>query len=257
MIALPGRRSHRAALGRWLAHRLDELSPRRVEAAVAAAMDAGFSIDTPDRYCARCGATVDASAVTREGCPFCVGRRLAWHRLTRLAPYAEPMDRWVKAMKFGMQWRWSRWFGHRLAEAVGEPLDPAAVVVVPVPLHWRRRCRRGFDQSHLMAEALAERTRWPLVPALVRTRHARPQSLLAPSVRLRNVRRCFSARPIDLGGREVVLVDDVKTTGATLSACARLLKRQGARSIHVAVAAVATVADPRRGGLATIGPANR
>jgi len=233
----------------WLDRRLDEVAPRQVESAVADAMARGFALDTTADYCTRCGATVDASAVTREGCPFCLGRRLAWHRLTRLTAYGDPAADWIRAMKFGRQWRWAPWFGAQLAEAIGKPLDRRRVVVVPVPLHWWRRFRRGFDQSHLMAEALAAANGWPLAPALRRTRHARAQSLLPPSQRLHNVRRCFAARPVDLTGCEVILVDDVKTTGATLSVCARALRKRGAKTIHVAVAAVA---DPRGQGFETI-----
>jgi len=233
----------------WLERRLDEVAPRQVEAAVADAVAQGFALDTTTDYCTRCGATVDASAVTREGCPFCVGRHIAWHRLTRLTPYGEPAAEWIKAMKFGGQWRWAPWFGAQLAEAIGKPLDAQRVIVVPVPLHWWRRFRRGFDQSHLIGEALVEATGYPLVPALRRTRHARAQSLLPPSQRRRNVRRCFEARPVDLTGCEVILVDDVKTTGATLSVCARALRKRGAKTIHVAVAAVA---DPRGQGFETV-----
>ncbi len=233
----------------WLDRRLDEVAPRQVETAVAEAMAAGFKLDTAADYCTRCGASVDASAVTREGCPFCLDQRIAWHRLTRLTSYGEPAADWIKAMKFGRQWRWAPWFGTQLAGAIGKPLDPRRIIIAPVPLHWWRRSRRGFDQSSLMAEALADASGWPLVPVLRRTRHARPQSLLPPSQRLHNVRRCFAAHPVDLSGYEVILVDDVKTTGATLGVCARLLRKRGARTIHVAVAAVA---DPRGQGFETI-----
>jgi len=220
----------------------DELAPRQVEAAVADAQADGWSIDAPDNYCPRCGATVDASAVTAGGCLFCLGRRFAWQRLTRLGEYHEPMNDWVKAMKFGGQWRFGPWFGRQLGPRVGPALDDAAVLVVPVPMHWWRRTMRGFDQAKLMAQALAEARGWTYAPVLHRPRHAPPQSLLAPSQRHANIRGCFAARPVDLAGAPVVLVDDVKTTGATLGACARLLRKHGASVVHAAVAAVA---DPQ------------
>ncbi len=218
---------------------LDEIAPRQMESAIAAAFAEGWRIDPQEDYCPRCGASIDASAVTREGCPFCHDRRLAWHRLTRLTGYAGPPAGWIKAMKFGRQWRFGPWFGRQLAEHIPAAFDEGRVIVVPVPLHWWRRAGRGYDQSRLIAEALGQARGWPVVPVLRRYRHAKPQSSLSPSERLRNVRRCFKAADVDLTGYQVVLVDDVKTTGATLSACARLLRKRHAKVIHAAVVAVA------------------
>ena len=239
----------RLSLGKTITSLLDELAPRQVESAVHAAIAEGWRVDPQDDYCPRCGATVDASAVTREGCPFCHDRRLAWHRMTRLAGYTDPVAGWIKAMKFGRQWRWGPWFGRQLAGPLGPAFDDTKTIVTPVPMHWWRRTSRGYDQSRLIAAALAKARGWPLVPVLYRRRHAPPQSTLSTTQRRRNVRRCFAARSIDLSGCQVILVDDVKTTGATLSACARLLRKRHAKVIHAAVVAVA---DPRGRGFEVI-----
>ena len=81
-----------------------------------------------------------------------------------------------------------------------------------------------------------------MAPLLRRTRFVRAQTAIAPTRRYVNVRRSFGVRHLDLTGWSVWLVDDVKTTGATLTSCARLLRGAGARKINVAVVAVA---DPR------------
>ena len=88
-----------------------------------------------------------------------------------------------------------------------------------------------------------------MAPLLYRTRHTPPQTSLPPSARPANVRRSFGIRNVDLTGFDIWLIDDVKTTGSTLRSCARLLRRRGARSIHIAVAAVA---DPRQQDFQTI-----
>ena len=113
------------------------------------------------------------------------------------------------------------------------PIVEAAVlehdaIVVPVPLHWRRRVRRGFDQSWLLAAHACSFARLPPpVGALRRIRHARAQSTLPAAERKNNVADAFRLRR-DVAGRAVVLVDDVSTTGATLASAARVLVDGGA-----------------------------
>ena len=82
----------------------------------------------------------------------------------------------------------------------------------------------------------------PIVPILKRAHHTTPQTAIAPSRRHANVRDAFIIEAVDLTGWQIILVDDTKTTGATLSQCARLLRGRGARTVEVAVAAAA---DPK------------
>src|SRR5690606_12095934 len=101
-----------------------------------------------------------------------------------------------------------------------------------------------YNQADLMARALATTRGWPVAPILHRTRHTHPQTSVNFSDRPRNIANSFEIAAVDLRGHAVVLVDDVKTSGATLAACARLLRRAHAERVHVAVAAVA---DPKGG----------
>jgi ComF family protein len=120
-----------------------------------------------------------------------------------------------------------------LAAAVAE----CDAVVVPVPLHWRRRWSRGYDHAWLLARHACARAGLDApVRALRRVRHAPPQSSLPAAERARNVRNAFAA-VAPVAGRAVVLTDDVMTTGATLDAAARALRRAGATSITALVLA--------------------
>lgn len=221
---------------------LDEVMPSAVDCAVHEAEGSGgWRADAREEYCPRCGASAGPGSVTGRGCAFCVNEKIAWDRITRLSAYRPPMDGWIKAMKFGRQWTWAGYLGGQLADRLGEN-NAGAVVVCPVPMPWRRRWSRGFNQAALIAEAVAEKRQWPLVEALRRTRHTRPQTAVAPSQRPANVRGSLEAAAIDLAGHDVVLIDDIKTSGSTLTACTKLLKQAGARGVHAAVAAVA---DPK------------
>lgn len=143
-------------------------------------------------------------------------------------------------MKFARQWALAERLGGMLADSLPETDHGLATVVVPVPLHWTRRLTRGFDQSAVLARTFADRRGWPVAPVLRRRRRRRPQSAITNHAeRLRNVRGVFAARPIDLSGHAVWLVDDVITTGATAAQAARLLRRAGASWVGLAVAAVA------------------
>lgn len=124
----------------------------------------------------------------------------------------------------------------RMALPEGERFD----AIAPVPLHWRRRWRRGFNQSELLARDLGRRCGIPVIGALRRVRATAAQAGLSNTSRRRNVASAFAIRPRQTvqDGR-ILLIDDVMTTGATATACALALKRAGAA--RVALLTVARV----------------
>jgi ComF family protein len=117
--------------------------------------------------------------------------------------------------------------------------DLGSVVAVPVPLHPLRLAQRGYNQSALLAGRVARRLGVPLWPsALARTRDTPPQATLPRQARLANVVDAFVARqPEHVCGREILLIDDIWTTGATLEACEKVLVAAGATRVSWGVVA--------------------
>jgi len=117
-------------------------------------------------------------------------------------------------------------------------------MMIPVPLHPKRLKKRGFNQSLRLA-----RTIFPHIPLgmdiLIRTLNTTPQTELSMKERLRNVRNAFeAASPLPEGVEIILLVDDVYTTGATVMACAKAIKRAGAKEVHVFTVARTVIARP-------------
>jgi ComF family protein len=113
------------------------------------------------------------------------------------------------------------------------------LLVMPVPLHPKRLRERGFNQSLLLADRVAETLDADLdFSSLKRIRYTKPQTGLGSKERKRNVRKAFGVSSREaVKGREVLLVDDVATTGSTLNECALTLKRAGCRQVFCLVLA--------------------
>jgi ComF family protein len=153
-----------------------------------------------------------------------------------LGPYEGPLRSVLHALKYGDQTR----AAERLADALAadpsvRSLGGADTVLVPVPLHPRRRNERGYNQSELLARALSRRLGLGLAAgALVRRKDTAPQTGLSAAARRQNVSGAFAVRRRALVvDRPVILVDDVFTTGATARACALALRAAGAHEVRL------------------------
>ncbi|HJU43575.1 MAG TPA: ComF family protein [Vicinamibacterales bacterium] len=160
---------------------------------------------------------------------FDASRAISWQ--TAVDAYEDRMKDIIHALKYDRRRSISPRLGALMREAGADMLRHADCVV-PVPLHPWREFRRGFNQ----AEALAVHLGPPVMPLLKRVRHTTSQIDLPRDQRLKNVKDAFA---IDQPPRlsTVVLVDDVSTTGATLEACARVLKAAGVRDVRALTAA--------------------
>lgn len=189
--------------------------------------------------CPGCATTVGPFSLHNGQCAECRRHRPVFDAALRLGIYDGVLGEAIRKIKHASH----EGLADRLAERWAEQhraqfLAMRPDAILPVPLHWRKRLWRGYNQSQALARGLAERlglpcrTRW-----LTRVKGTREQKTMTSLVeRLENVRDAFRAR-VPLSGLRLVLIDDVMTTGATASEAARALKKAGAIWVGVAVLA--------------------
>ncbi|MFN4259967.1 MAG: ComF family protein [Gemmataceae bacterium] len=198
-----------------------------------------------DRFatCPRCAGTVGPFTDQATDCLHCRGAAFSFEKVLRLGPYEDLLRELIIRLKYPAGEMLAEVLGRLWAEHAEQRLRSVqAAVVVPIPLHWRRRWERGFNQSAILAHSLARRLGLPCRPNwLRRTRYTAKQTLGSLAERRDNVRGAFRAVPGSHGkDQAVLLVDDVMTTGSTVDAAARALRQAGARRVVVAVLARAT-----------------
>jgi ComF family protein len=207
--------------------------------------------------CSRCGDAMGmesarfAAAMGVSECTMCRLAPPEFERAVAFANYDNEMREMLHLLKFESRVRMAEFvLGERLALAVLKLEDVAAkdLVVVPVPLFAARERQRGFNQAMLLAQAAVRalktmRPEWKMQianGALLRVKDTRSLYRLTPKQRRASLRGAFkveNASAID--GREVLLIDDIMTTGATARECSRVLLRAGAAKVWVATAAKA------------------
>ena len=224
---------------------------------------AGWEPQPMTQICPRCGGSVGPFEADASGCPGCRTQKLPWSRTVRLGVYEgalrevildAKMTPWRRAVRdLGVS------LGDRLQEELARsPFSGRDVVLAPIPTTTLRRLSRGIDQTLLLARAVRGRVPGSKIARPMRRRHRPPQSSMPRSKRARNVSGAFlPARKLwrHRGRNErglVVLIDDVRTTGSTLKAASRALRRAyrlrgvGPPEIWIAVLAVAEADSARR-----------
>ena len=219
----------------------------------------GLLVEQPDTLCVPCW--TDVSFVTEPLCgccglPFdhdpapakadamtcgaCLRSPPPFQRARAVLRYDEASRPLVLSFKHADRTEAAGAFARWMERAAGE-LIADCDLIAPVPLHWRRLFARRYNQAALLAQALSQRSGLPGLPDLLVRRRATPsQGRLSADQRRRNVAGAFAVRTgrkEALRGRRLLLVDDVMTTGATVSACARAALAAGAQGVDVAVLA--------------------
>jgi competence protein ComFC len=191
-------------------------------------------------FCAKCSEPFPGAITQTFSCANCEHRLL--HFECAVAAYRSRglVRKLVHEFKYARQRHLRYPVAGWLRETLGDPRLHGRHfdVIVPVPLHPARERERGFNQAMLLAELLAPAVTAPLRPVLERTRYTTTQTAYDRAERMENLHGAFRLRKNqDVRDLRVLLIDDVLTTGSTLSECARVLRAAGAVSVHAATAA--------------------
>jgi ComF family protein len=191
-------------------------------------------------FCAKCSEPFSGAITQTFSCANCEHRLL--HFESAVAAYRSRglVRKLVHQFKYGHQRHLRHPLGEWLRETMRDPRlrDRHFDLIVPVPLHPARERERGFNQATLLAELLARQVAVPLRAALERIRYTTTQTAYDRTERMENLHDAFRLRKnMNVRQLHVLLIDDVLTTGSTLSECARILKEGGAISVHAATAA--------------------
>jgi ComF family protein len=190
----------------------------------------------PVAHCHLCGQPFVTPLTTVHTCGWCLIRPPAYTRAAAAGLYEGPLRQAIHRFKYEGRTGLVQPLARFMATHLREPFYPPAVdMIVPVPLHPKRLRQRGFNQSLVLSRRLFEHDhRRIVVDLLERCRWTQPQMLLKGEARRENMKDAFAVRkPARVSGRSVMIVDDVYTTGTTVSECARVLKRAGATVILV------------------------
>jgi competence protein ComFC len=194
---------------------------------------------TAGDYCYRCGQDASRFALIDSACPNCQGTEIHFDGIARGGVYFGALVKMILAFKNGRT-ELDLTLGFLANSALqGSLFYNDIEFFVPVPLHWTRQLIRGYNQSLVLVRQL-KHPKAKINTDLVRIRYTEKQVSVSLSKRAANVAGAFAVRyDHSFTGRQICLVDDIKTTGATLNECAKTLKEAGASKVFALVLAVA------------------
>lgn len=191
-------------------------------------------------FCAKCSEPFSGAIDGQFTCANCAHRSLAFDAAVSAYRSRGVVRFIILQLKYNRQLH----LRHPVAEWLQEAMNDARLsqrrfdLIVPVPLHPARFRERGFNQAEMLANILSQKIDVPLGRALDRIRYTTTQTAFDRTDRMENLRGAFRLRKnIDMRGLQVLLVDDILTTGSTLSECARVLRQAGAHSVYAVTAA--------------------
>ncbi len=183
--------------------------------------------------CPRCALPLPPSAFPETSCGSCQRQQPVFQRSLCPYLYHAPLDWLIGGLKFNGRLLYARLLGELLGDFVAQQSTTLPDLLIPVPLHRSRLRQRGYNQALEIARPLARRFKIPIeYQACVRQRETAPQAELERATRQTNMRGAFRLTG-EIKARHVAIVDDVVTTGATVSELARTLRKAGVKQMEV------------------------
>lgn len=188
--------------------------------------------------CRKCGRPQETDGV----CADCRRRKRAFEKNTAVFVYDDLMRDLIHQFKYSSRPRYGYGLAMLMARFADKSVWEGVDVLIPAPMYPRKQRKRGYNQAEILAEALSSWTEIPMrADLLFRVRDTKPQSALGPAERKNNLKNAFSAaeKKISLGAKSFLIIDDIYTTGETLSACSDALLESGAIRVRGLTAAIA------------------
>lgn len=191
-------------------------------------------------YCNICSFPLDSSEMTDVSCISCVYKRPPYERLLAVMQYDDASRKLITRFKYSDKTHYSKTLGKWMFNN-GKSLIEESDYLVPVPLHKLRLLSRKYNQSALLCNVISKHSETPVIyDCLLRDVNTKPQAGMNKNKRLNNVSNAFKINKSHIErihSKNVILVDDVITTGATIDACCKVLYNAGAKHVYVLVVA--------------------
>ncbi len=189
------------------------------------------------RACRVCGTPLD-TVYGEKLCPACRKKKRAFQKAYVPFIYKDAVRASILGFKFRGKRARAKTYAAFLLMKLKEEGAERPDVITFVPMHFIRRGKRGYNQAELLAKELGMLWSVPVEGTLRKTKHTRPQSRYRRKDRLTAPFKVYAEKNgVDIRGKKVLLVDDIITTGTTMQACARLLRKMGAKEIEIAAIA--------------------
>lgn len=187
--------------------------------------------------CYRCGCPLpynDSVSDAKVLCGACLKKRPVYDQARSVFIYDCFSRNAILKFKYGDRTDLRKFFVHFMIKA-GADLFEKTDIIIPVPLHWRRKLKRMYNQADVLGELLAKKLNKSYCSnLLIRRKNTHTQENKTLQERLKNVRNAFQInKHLVIEGKSILIIDDVLTTGATMNACAKELKKNGAKAVYV------------------------
>ena len=189
-------------------------------------------------WCMQCGKKL---AEDGEYCAGCRTGKHSYQRGRSLYEYQSAAES-IYRFKYGGRREYAGFYGEQMTEYLGEfirAVEPDGIV--PIPLHPRRKAKRGYNQAQLLAREIGKRMGLPVYPKMLRrVKNTVPLKQLNPAQRQNNLKKAFQLSGNDVKLKTILLVDDIYTTGSTMDEAARTLREAGVENVYFVALACPT-----------------